>query len=116
MPDLVTRAELNGQILLLITEVREVRGGVGDVYRVLREQNSQFADLLNREIDKREVCARDHGSDFADVCTRLGALEKGVAVQGVKLQVPGWLWKSAVGVLGACASIVGIVAAVWRLI
>jgi hypothetical protein len=115
MDNLVTRAELNGQILLLIGEVREIRGEVGEVYKVLREQNGQFCDLLNREVDKREECARSRGSDFADMHARLWSLEKGVAVQDVKLQVPGWLWKSLVGVLGVCASAVGIIAAVWRL-
>lgn len=50
----VTRAELNGQILLLINQVKEVRGEVDEVSKIIREQNSQFVELLNREIDKRE--------------------------------------------------------------
>lgn len=51
----VTRAELNGQILLLVNQVKEIRGEVAEVSKIIREQNSQFVGIINREIDKREV-------------------------------------------------------------
>lgn len=45
----VTREELNGSILRLETRVVETN-------TLIREQNAQFSQLLEREVDKREEC------------------------------------------------------------
>jgi predicted Holliday junction resolvase-like endonuclease len=62
----VTRAELNGSLLRLEEQVRELRCDVSEVYKVLREQNSQFSQLLEREVDKREECRKDMDARMAD--------------------------------------------------
>lgn len=48
----VTREELNGSILRLETRVEETN-------RLIREQNAQFSQLLEREVDKREECDKE---------------------------------------------------------
>jgi len=74
----VTRAELNGSLLRIEKQVQETRREIGEVHKVLREQNDQFLSLLSREVDKREECRKDMDEKVDEA--RSGKVSYAVAV------------------------------------
>jgi Ni,Fe-hydrogenase I large subunit len=56
----VTRTELNSSLVRLEARVNETN-------KIIREQNSQFATLLEQEAEKREGWCEKHGEAHADI-------------------------------------------------
>ncbi len=94
--------EHNGSLALIRTEIEKTN-------KMIEEYNRQIAVLLAEEVQKREGCAREHNR-------RLEKLERCVNEQGVKLRVPGWIWRAAVAAAVFTSTVLSIVVAVKVLI
>ncbi len=98
----ITREELNGSIMQLLTTATATRGemqdGFANVYNKLDER-------MDREQDKREECAKVHDDAIAELAKCVGAHDQ-------KLKLPGWVWKGFAALVGLTAIVFEIILAV----